>query len=160
MPEQTRVLFVDDEPMLRDMWSTIFSVEGFNVTVCATVAEALSKITSEKYEVLVADLNIGEPSDGFTIVSAMRRIQPDAVTFILTGYPAFQAALRAIHEQVDDFLVKPAEPKKVIEVIRQNLLRRRKPPTIMTERLNEVIAKNRQEIVDSWYQAVEAQPEI
>jgi len=160
MPEGIRVLFVDDERMLRDMWSTILNVEGFDVAVAATVPEALAKITSEKYDVLIADLNIGEPSDGFTIVSAMRRIQPKAVTFILTGYPAFQAALRAIHEQVDDFLVKPTEPKKVVELIRQNLKRRRKPTAIMTERLNEVIAKNREEIVEAWYKSVEAHPEI
>jgi DNA-binding response OmpR family regulator len=160
MEEKIRILFVDDEAALRDMWSTILSMEGFDVAAVGTVPEALAMITSEKYHVLIADLNIGEPGDGFTIVSAMRRMQPEAVTFILTGYPAFQAALRAIHEQVDDFLVKPTEPKKVIELIRQNLTRRRKPPAIMPERLNQVIAKNKNEIVESWYQAVQAHPDI
>lgn len=157
---QTRVLFVDDDPMLRTMWSTILSVEGFDATVAGTVPEALSKITSEKFDVLIADLNIGEPSDGFTIVSAMRRMQPEAVTLILTGYPAFQAALRAIREQVDDFLMKTTEWKTVVELIRQNLLRKRKPASILTERLNEVIAKNRDSIIESWYEAVERHPDI
>lgn len=160
MADETRVLFVDDEQMLRDMWSTILSTEGFHITTCATVAEALSKITSEKFHALVADLNIGEPGDGFTIVSAMKRVQPEAVTLILTGYPAFQAALRAIHEQVDDFLVKPAEAKSVAETIRRNLLRGRKPGVVLTERLNRVIEKNRDSIVEAWYEAVEKDPEI
>ena len=160
MRDKTRVLFVDDEQMLRDMWSAILSVEGFEVTSAATVPAALSRITSEKFDALVADLNIGEPGDGFTIVSAMRRVQPQAVTLILTGYPAFQAALRAIHEQVDDFLVKPAEPKSVAEVIRRNLLQRRKPTPVLTERLNQVIAKFREEIIEKWYNAVESHPEI
>lgn len=158
--KKTRVLFVDDEQMLRDMWSAILSAEEFEVTTCATVAEALSRITSEKFDALVADLNIGEAGDGFTIVSAMRRVQPQAVTLILTGYPAFQAALRAIHEQVDDFLVKPAEPKSVAEVIRRNLLRQRKHAPVLTERLNQVIAKHREDILESWYKAVESHPEI
>ena len=160
MTDKIRVLFVDDEKMLRDMWSAILSVEGFEVITVATVAEALSRITSEKFHALVADLNIGEPGDGFTIVSAMRRVQPEAVTLILTGYPAFQAALRAIHEQVDDFLVKPAEPKSVAEVIRQNLLRQRKHLPVLTERLNQVIAKHREDIIESWYNAVEKHPEM
>src|SRR6266567_5471173 len=51
--------------------------------------EILKLIQSEQFDVLLSDLNIGEPSDGFTVVSAMRRIQPDALTIILTGYPAF-----------------------------------------------------------------------
>jgi len=155
-----RVLFVDDEPMLRDMWSAVLSIEGFHVTTCATVAEALSRITSETFDVLIADLNIGEAGDGFTVVSAMRRVQPQAVTLILTGYPAFQAALRAIHEQVDDFLIKPAEPKAIAELIRQNLMRQRKPAPVLTERLNQVIARNREGIIDVWYQEVERHPEI
>ena len=160
MPGATRVLFVDDERMLREMWSAVLSAEGFDITTAATVSEALSLITSAKFQVLVADLNIGEPGDGFTVVSAMRRVQPQAVTLILTGYPAFQAALRAIHKQVDDFLVKPAEPKSVAELIRSNLSRQRKPAAILTERLNRVIERNRDGIIDAWYEVVEKDPEI
>lgn len=159
MPE-TRVLFVDDEQMLRDMWSAILGAEGFDVTVASNVHEALSRISREKFDVLIADLNIGEPGDGFTVVSAMRRTQPQAVTMILTGYPAFQAALRAIHEQVDDFLVKPADPKKVVETIRQNLSRQRKAPAVLTARLNEVIAEHKEDIIDEWYRQVENHPVI
>jgi DNA-binding response OmpR family regulator len=160
MGDETRILFVDDEPALRDMWRAILGAQGFDVTTAANVPEALSRITSEKFQVLIADLNIGEPGDGFTVVSAMRRMQPEAVTLILTGYPAFQAALRAIHEQVDDFLVKPTEPKIVVELIRRNLARQRKPVAVLTERLNRVIDKNRQEIIQAWYEAVERDPEI
>jgi len=157
---ETRVLLVDDERMLRDMWSAILRGEGFHVTVAATVSEALSRITSEKFEVLIADLNIGEPGDGFTIVSAMRRIQPEAVTLIMTGYPAFQAALQAIHQQVDDFLVKPTEAKNLVSAIRQNMSRQRKASQILTERLNHVIARNRAGVIDAWYEAVEKHPDI
>ena len=160
MGDEIRILLVDDEPALRDMWRAILGVEGFDVTTAATVPEALCRITSEKFHVLIADLNIGEPGDGFTVVSAMRRMQPEAVTLILTGYPAFQAALRAIHEQVDDFLVKPTEPKVVVELIRRNLTRQRRPVAVLTERLNRVIEKNRMGIIDAWYEAVEKHPEI
>ena len=97
MPENIRVLFVDDEPTLRIVWPAILAGEGFQVSVASTVPEALRLITAEKYDVLIADLNIGQPGDGFTVTSAMRRVQPNVLTIILTGYPAFQAALRAIH---------------------------------------------------------------
>ena len=98
MAENIRVLFVDDEPALRIVWPAILAGEGFQVSVASTVPEALKLITSEKYDVLLADLNIGQPGDGFTVTSAMRRVQPDVLTIILTGYPAFQAALRAMSQ--------------------------------------------------------------
>ncbi len=158
--EQTRVLFVDDERMLRDMWFRLLGNAGFDVTVAGTVREALALIAQEKFDVLLADLNIGQPGDGFTIVSAMRRTHPHAVTLILTGYPAFQTALRSIHEQVDDFLVKPTDPKTVIALIRQNLARQRKPEPVFAERLHQIIRKNKESIIDDWYAAVESHPEI
>ena len=42
-------------------------------------------------------------------MTAMRRCQPTAATFILTGYPDFQTDLKAIRKQVDDYLIKPAD---------------------------------------------------
>ena len=107
-----RVLFVDDEAGIRLTLSAILEREGFAVTVASTVSEALALISAEKYDVLLSDLNIGQASDGFTVVSAMRRTQPEAVTMILTGYPAFESALRALREQVDEFLTKPANRQK------------------------------------------------
>ncbi len=160
MTGNIRLLFVDDEPAARISWSTILTNEGFQVTVASTVAEALALITAEKYDALIADLNVGQPGDGFTIVSAMRRVQPQAVTLILTGYPAFQAALRAIHEQVDDFLTKPADPQKVVTCIQRNLSRDKRSMTLLPERLSKIIAQNVQGMIEAWYKAVEKDPEI
>jgi DNA-binding response OmpR family regulator len=160
MPEPIRLLFVDDDSQLRDMWRTILSGEGFHVFTAASVADALNLITREKFDVLVSDLNIGSPGDGFTIVSAMRRVQPRVVTFILTGYPAFQAALRTIHEQVDDFLTKPADPEAVIARIRQNLDRPRKQTAPLTQRLQQIIIQNREGLIEDWFHAVESDAEL
>jgi DNA-binding response OmpR family regulator len=158
MADRNRVLFVDDEPMIRSSWSAILTREGFAVKGASTVAEALSLITTEKFDVLISDLNIGEPGDGFTLVSAMRRVQPEAVTMILTGYPAFQSALRAIHEQVDDFLTKPTEPEQLVNSVRANLSRRKKPAPIHTKRLPRIIEEHKQDIIEDWYDAVEKNP--
>src|ERR1043166_3921351 len=104
-----RILFVDDERSIRLTLPKILESHGYEVAVAATVGEALAAVSSQKFQVLIADLNIGEPGDGFTVVSAMRRTQPECVNFILTGYPAFETALQAIRSQVDDYLVKPTE---------------------------------------------------
>lgn len=85
MQQLPRLLIVDDEPTLRLTLSAILAQEGFQVTAASTVAEALALITASEYDALVSDLNIGQPGDGFTVVSAMRRVRPEAVTLILTG---------------------------------------------------------------------------
>ncbi|HEX8712744.1 MAG TPA: response regulator [Terracidiphilus sp.] len=153
---QRRLLFVDDEPAIRATLATILRQHGFEVTTAETVAEALQKITSEKYEVLLSDLNIGNPGDGLTVVSAMRRTQPEAVTMILTGYPAFETALEAIRQQVDDYVVKPADIPGLVSAIENKLAAppraRQLPPP---KRVAMLLQEHLERIEDLWLAALE-----
>lgn len=143
-----RVLFVDDEPNLRLTFPQILKMHGFEVRTTATVAQALAEITIHPFDILISDLNIGEPGDGFTVVSAMRRTQPNCVNFILTGFPAFESALAAIQRQVDGYLVKPAKIAELVCMIEEKLLQRTGQPrrhvtlvrlsNLMRERVDEI----------------------
>jgi DNA-binding NtrC family response regulator len=121
LPGRRRILFVDDKPSIRLTLPAVLEEHGFEVTVAGSVAEALSKINSSRFDVLLSDLNIGEDGDGFRVVRAMRSIQPQCVTVILTGYPAFESALQGIRNQVDDYLIKPADLESLITTIHEKL---------------------------------------
>ncbi|HWR36256.1 MAG TPA: response regulator [Clostridia bacterium] len=148
-----RVLFVDDEPNIRLTLPAILKMHGFDVTARATVAEALATMHAEKFDVLIADLNIGQPGDGFTVVSAMRRTQPHAVTIILTGYPAFETALEAIRNQVDDYVVKPANVPQLLNVIEEKLKNHTPSHHLPVKRVSSIVRENRQGIFDLWLDA-------
>jgi DNA-binding response OmpR family regulator len=156
----TRLLFVDDEASLRATLPQILEQEGFKVTAAASVPEALEYINRETYDVLLTDLNIGNPGDGFTLVSAMRRTQPRAVTLILTGYPDFETALEAIRSQVDDYLVKPADIPTLVSNIKERLQHprrmRRQPP----KRVASVIREHGPDVVELWLEQVERKPSL
>ena len=153
-----RVLFVDDEASIRLTLPAILENEGFSVSVASTVAEALQAIQNTQFDILLADLNIGQPGDGFTVVGAMRRIQPAAATFILTGYPDFESALVAIRNQVDDYITKPADIKKLVEVL--NSVRPHQSRALPTKRISALIRENREEIVERWYSRLIVHPEL
>lgn len=116
-----RLLFVDDEPSIRLTLPPILEKAGFEVHVAESVADALFEINSFQFDALVTDLNIGEEGDGFLVASGMRHIQPNCTVFILTGYPAFETALQAIHTQVDDYLVKPVEIDSLVNALKGKL---------------------------------------
>jgi ActR/RegA family two-component response regulator len=117
MPSRKRVLFVDDEPSIRLTLPPVLEQNGYDVRSAGSVAEALVEINSQAFDALLSDLNIGEEGDGFLVVSAMRHIQPKCITVILTGYPAFDTALQAIREQIDDYLVKPADVETLLKCL-------------------------------------------
>src|ERR1700747_914864 len=103
----------------------ILEQHGFEGTTAANVPEAMEQLNHATFDVLLSDLNIGQPGDGFTVVSAMRRVQPEACTFILTGYPDFETALQAIRNQVDDYLLKPTDVPTLLKAIEHKLLARK-----------------------------------
>jgi DNA-binding NtrC family response regulator len=153
---QKRLLFVDDEPAIRATLPIILRNHGFEVSTAETVAEALFKITSEQFDVLLSDLNIGSPGDGLTVVSAMRRTQPDAVTIILTGYPDFDTALEAIRQQVDEYIVKPASIPSLITAIESKLAaspRAHQLPPL--KRVAMLLQQSLPRVEELWLEAVE-----
>lgn len=148
--EKLKILFADDEPAIRVTLPAILEREGFEVSVAATVAEALAFINRKSFDVLLADLNIGERGDGFTLISAMRRSQPQAVTLILTGFPDFETALQAIRNQVDDYLTKPADIRELVTTIKQMAKNPRRIAPLQVKRVSEVLRESTDEIVDEW----------
>ena len=151
-----RMLFVDDEPSIRLTLPVILRLHGNEVEVASTVAEALTAISLHEFDVLISDLNIGNPGDGFTVVSAMRRTQPQCVTLILTGYPGFETALQAIRSQVDDYLVKPTQVEQLVETIERKLKERRPNHQPPVKRVNEILKEWHEGAVDRALQSLSA----
>lgn len=141
-----RMLFVDDEPTIRLTLPEILRMHGHEVEVASTVAEALAAIAARKFDVLISDLNIGNHGDGFTVVSAMRRTQPQCITLILTGYPGFETALQAIRSQVDDYLVKPTQVEHLVETIERKLNERTPHKPAPVKRVSEVLREYREAV--------------
>lgn len=135
----TRLLFVDDEPSIRMTLPPVLQKAGFDVRIAESVSDALFEINSRQFDVLITDLNIGEEGDGFLVTSAMRHVQPECVTFILTGYPAFETALQAIHNHVDDYLVKPVDISSLTKTLGEKLQNRGSRTAFGAKRLSALL---------------------
>lgn len=155
-----KLLFVDDEASIRITLPAILEQKGYEVTTAASVRDAVDLINKKNFDVLISDLNIGQPSDGFTVVSVMRRVQPEAVTFILTGFPDFESALKAIRNQVDDYLVKPADIPTLVANLEHKLANRRFSRSVPTQRAPELLLDNVGEVLQRWLKAVEEHSEL
>jgi DNA-binding response OmpR family regulator len=119
--EKNRILLVDDDAELRTVNQLGLEHHGFEVVPAATVNEALDLIATQTFDALLTDLQMPDPADGFTVVSAMRHKQPNAVTLVNSGYPAIDEAMTTILLQADEVLVKPLKMAKIAEIIKEKL---------------------------------------
>ena len=118
---RNRMLFVDDEPSIRLTLPPILEESGFEIRVADSVQSALKEISSHKFDVLLSDLNIGEPRDGFSVVKAARAANPRCVAILLTGYPDFESEKESIKKEIDGYFVKPADIENLLKTIEQKL---------------------------------------
>ncbi len=122
--EKPRILVVDDNEQVRTSLGAVLELNEFQATTAASVSEALHLIDAEPFDVLLCDLHMPGAGDGFTVVSAMRHTNPEAVTLVFTGYPALQEAMNAILLQADEILVKPMMIPALVALIREKLQKR------------------------------------
>jgi DNA-binding NtrC family response regulator len=59
------MLFVDDEPSIRLTLPPILAESGFQIRIADSVQSALQEVSNHKFDILLSDLNINEPRDGF-----------------------------------------------------------------------------------------------
>lgn len=148
-----RVLLVDDKESIRDSLGAVLKYHDFEVSTAASVNDALKLIGSEKFDVLLSDLHMPGPGDGLTVVSAMRNANPKAVTIIFSGYPEMKEAAAAILMQADEILVKPLNPKALVEAIQTRLLRGATPGRVV-ESVADILEVETQSTIDDWLQRV------
>jgi DNA-binding response OmpR family regulator len=155
-----KVLLVDDDDAVRTMMTLTLEHKGFGVVSAANVTQALSLITTENFDVLITDLHMPNPSDGFAVITAMRHIQPKALTLLVSGYPDVKSAMDAILLEADQIIVKPFETKTLADLVHGKLLAR--TPTIPTpkERVAEILQRCKGLIVEDWLMRVRKNNEL
>jgi CheY-like chemotaxis protein len=116
-----RLLLVDDDEAVRSGLQGVLEASEFEVVTASDVNEALQRIASESFDVLLTDLHMPGAGDGLTVVSAMRHANPKSVTILLSANPDMAKAAEAIRRQIDEIVRKPVKVSEIIEVIRQRL---------------------------------------
>jgi DNA-binding response OmpR family regulator len=155
-----KVLLVDDDDAVRAMMNATLERKGFDVVAVASVTEALRRITTESFDVLITDLHMPNPGDGFTVVTAMRHSQPDALTLLMSGYPDVQSAMAAILLEADEIIVKPFEVGRLAELVREKMLARKPAARVEKERVGVILQRCITAVVEDWLARVKQATEL
>ena len=159
-PVAHRVLLVDDDDAVLAMMTATLTHKGFDVVAVASVTEALRHITTESFDVLITDLHMPNPGDGFTVVTAMRHSQPDALTLLVSGYPDVQSAMAAILLEADEIIVKPFEVGRLAELVREKMNTRRPAARLEKERVSAILQRCMTAVVEDWLARVKQAREL
>jgi DNA-binding response OmpR family regulator len=155
-----RILLAEDDDAVRDMLRATLERDGFEVVAVANVRDALRSIATERFDALLSDLHMPHAGDGFTVVSAMRHTHPQAVTLVLSGYPAIDEALSAIRLQADEILMKPIQIASLREIIRNKLANPAAHRPLAMESVASILERDLNATIQDWMALVERDEEL
>jgi DNA-binding NtrC family response regulator len=112
-----RVLLVDDEKDFADILAKRLEVRDFNVACVYNGDDAISRIESDEYDVVLLDVLMPGKS-GLDILKEMKAIDPLIHIVMLTGHARVDTAIEGMELGAYDYLIKPAETEALIEKIR------------------------------------------
>ncbi len=135
-----RLLVVDDEESVAVTMGAILEMDGYDVDVSMSGADALRKIRETSFDLVLTDLRLDDV-DGLSIVSEICRVQPDTVSIILTGYASLESAIKALREGAYDYLIKPCDVDELRAIVARGI-ERRQLGIQLKERLGELETAN------------------
>jgi DNA-binding NtrC family response regulator len=101
-----RVLIVEDESRLRELLLDVVPDMGFPATAARSAEEAARIMESQPHDIVLLDLQL-PLMGGMDFFAQIRDRWPNTEVIILTGFGDIDAARKAIHLDVVDFLSKP-----------------------------------------------------
>lgn len=115
----TRIMLVDDHPMLRRGLSDLLSMEDdlLPVAQAGSGQEAVELALAHELDLILLDLNM-PGMDGIETIRALRNAGVDARIVIFSVSDDHENVLEALREGADGYLLKDMEPEELIEQIR------------------------------------------
>ncbi len=121
-----KVLIVDDDPDIVEASQLFLEKEGHQIETASSRREGMLKVDSFKPDLLILDVMMEQPDDGFVMAQDLRRQGKTFPILMLTSVAsasglAFDKDSEMV--PVDDFQAKPVEPailvKKVAELLKR-----------------------------------------
>ncbi len=111
-----RILVIDDQRIVCERLSGELSRLGFTVEATMDSADAMARLETERFDVVVTDLKMHGPS-GMEVLARVRERWPDTKVIVITGFATVETAREALHGGAVDFLAKPFRLAELRELV-------------------------------------------
>ncbi|OGV61530.1 MAG: hypothetical protein A3K19_07270 [Lentisphaerae bacterium RIFOXYB12_FULL_65_16] len=116
------VLVVDDEEIVRQVADRMLQKLGFKVITAVDGVDGVEKFRKHAQDIAAVVLDLSMPRmDGEEAFNEIRRLRPDAVVVLSSGYDAQEATSRFAGKGLSAFLQKPYRLDKLAEKMREVL---------------------------------------
>ena len=122
-----KILIVDDDPDIVEASTLFLQKEGHTIQAAYNRADGLAKVLEFDPDLLILDVMMEQPDDGFAMAQELRRMGRNLPILMLTSVASASGLAFGKDTEmvpVDDFQAKPVEPAELVRKV-AHLLKRR-----------------------------------
>lgn len=116
-----KVLLVEDDRALREALCDTLSLGGHDFIAVDCAEAALPALEKDAFSLVISDVNM-PGMDGHQLLGLIRKRYPQLPVLLMTAYGAVDRAVDAMRQGAADYLVKPFEPRALLELVARHAL--------------------------------------
>jgi putative nucleotidyltransferase with HDIG domain len=124
IPDQPRVLVVDDEKFIRDILADFLTMEGYMVRTAENGRQAVVELSRAPFDLVLTDLKMPQMG-GLELLKHVSELQPEALTVIMTGFGTVETAIDSMKHGAYDYILKPFKVEEIVHVVQRGLEKQR-----------------------------------
>lgn len=118
----TRVLVIDDEPLIGEAAERVLRSYGYTVSVAYSGQEALQILSQQRMDICLSDLHM-PGIEGKTFIRQLRQRYPEIPIVVMTGDDSLDTAREVLDCGANDYVTKPWRTHELPIVIERNIRR-------------------------------------
>lgn len=150
------ILVVDDDRASCELLGEILTGEGWSCRTAQTPAEALSLADSERFDLVISDINLEADMSGLDLLERLRDRSP---VILVTGFGSLESAVQATREGAWDFISKPFKVDEIIKTTRRALEQSKPKAGVPTETIaNGMMVGSSPKMIDLYKEIARVAP--
>jgi serine phosphatase RsbU (regulator of sigma subunit)/FixJ family two-component response regulator len=122
-----RLLIADDQPDVLEALRLLLKGEGYRVTTVASPTAVLQALQAQEFDLLLMDLNYTRDTtsgrEGLDLLARIQAIDSTLPVVVMTAWASVELALESMHQGVGDFVQKPWENARLLDILRTQIER-------------------------------------
>jgi len=116
-----KILVVDDEEGARELFNTILTDEGYEVSLAGSGEEALALFKVQPFNLVVTDIKM-PVMDGLQLLQEIRKTGSKTDVIMVTAYGEVESYLKAMSLGAAEYINKPIRIKELKRIVQKVLM--------------------------------------
>jgi DNA-binding NtrC family response regulator len=138
LAEKARIIVIDDDEAIREVFSMILRQKGYEVDTAQNATEAIEKSHSNLYHLALVDIRLPD-IEGTKLLEKLAEPTPKMKKIIITGYPSLNNSVESLNLGADGYIMKPVDAAALVSMVEKHLTERRQEEHYAEEKVGEFI---------------------